>query len=723
MPVEITRRRCSSVEIEGRDEGKPRLPSWFGEAVLLGKYWLESGLVGYLEEEVRVVRGRMGQYEVIDFVLLLNSYGISGERTIADFYRTLEPVKEVLMSVWGRLQCPSASSLSRFLGAVDRKAVASLGELFSLDLSRNGLRVMQGLGVFDRSEDHYVVFDVDGTVCAVRQRWLSQDQGSDPPGRRRSESACAPGYKGRKRGEVCRNRTTIAQAQTSEWLGTYGGAGNGDAKGELERACAVIRQYLEKQGLNVAHGLVRLDGLYGTASMVSVVQQQGLGYILRCRDYHLLKDATVQRRMQAAASWEWHEIGGNSFTQVLDLGYIEDLGRGYAAPMRVIILRTPVKLHKVKVGKRVKDYVYELILTSQSCASLSELDVVSIYRGRAGFEQRLSEEDQEQDYDRWCSWKPEGQEFWQVLAQWSWNWRVWMGWQQSQAQVRQTIWAEAEESDRLSPDNPLRPPAQEPELSPSLMFLREGASSGDCKSNTAKAEEMSQTEAAEGALNAYGPMRVSTEWGRGRGKGNRFGNEDFQIVDKKTVLCPAGNLMHRRTTQQRANGDLAIQFSINARTCQRCPVKKRCLAPHSKGVGGRRVNVVRQALTQVRTAISTCSAVVRSVSQWLKQKQPRYEHPIFWCDIAARRLRREWHQCLELHEVEIKKIMGDQGATKRSSLLTRRQRRHERFSWWERLERNERAIEAGNWVVVLCGEAKAIVSGLRVLISRSFAIG
>lgn len=70
----------SGVEIEERGEEKARIPSWFGEAVLLGKYWLESGLVGCLEEEVRVVRGRMGRYEVVDFVLLLNADGISGRK-------------------------------------------------------------------------------------------------------------------------------------------------------------------------------------------------------------------------------------------------------------------------------------------------------------------------------------------------------------------------------------------------------------------------------------------------------------------------------------------------------------------------------------------------------------------------------------------------------------------------------------------------------------------
>lgn len=78
----------SGIEIAVSESNVQRIPSWFGEAVLLGRYWWEmlgrywweSGLVGY-EEEVRVERGRMGLYEVMDFVLILNSYAISGERS------------------------------------------------------------------------------------------------------------------------------------------------------------------------------------------------------------------------------------------------------------------------------------------------------------------------------------------------------------------------------------------------------------------------------------------------------------------------------------------------------------------------------------------------------------------------------------------------------------------------------------------------------------------
>ena len=113
-----------------------------------------------------------------------------------------------------------------------------------------------------------------------------------------------PGTKGAN-GERCagRERQSRWGRRVSGWGRMGDRSGNGDVKGELEQACPVIQRYLKQQGLNVAHGIVRLDGLYGTASFVSVVQQAGLGYILRCRDYHLLKDPAIAQRLENAAAW------------------------------------------------------------------------------------------------------------------------------------------------------------------------------------------------------------------------------------------------------------------------------------------------------------------------------------------------------------------------------------------------------------------------------------
>ncbi len=62
-------------------------------------------------------------------------------------------------------------------------------------------------GIWDRQGRRCVVFDVDATRQAARQRALPSAPELPPP-RRRLDAVCAPGYTGRKRGEVVRTRTT-----------------------------------------------------------------------------------------------------------------------------------------------------------------------------------------------------------------------------------------------------------------------------------------------------------------------------------------------------------------------------------------------------------------------------------------------------------------------------------------------------------------------------------
>ena len=71
-------------------------------------------------------------------------------------------------------------------------------------------------GLWDRQGNRWIVFDLDGTRQAARQRALPQ--GPDlPPPQRRLSAVCTPGYRGRKRGEVVRTRTTLLQAHTHQW--------------------------------------------------------------------------------------------------------------------------------------------------------------------------------------------------------------------------------------------------------------------------------------------------------------------------------------------------------------------------------------------------------------------------------------------------------------------------------------------------------------------------
>ncbi|MDJ0597197.1 MAG: hypothetical protein QNJ72_45795 [Pleurocapsa sp. MO_226.B13] len=159
----------------------------------------------------------------------------------------------------------------------------------------------------------------------------------------------------------------------------------------------------------------------------------------------------------------------------------------------------------------------------------------------------MGDEDVEQDGDRWCSWHPQGQEFWQLLSQWVWNWRLWAGNAHQPQLLRQTIW---------SPTQPASFNPPESEATKDEPFKLSENSSTD---------NVSGVDAAE-----YGPMQVSGGWARSR---NKFSGDDFTLVDERTLICPALNPMYRREVRHNRYGDKLILFGINPRTCQQCSLK------------------------------------------------------------------------------------------------------------------------------------------------------
>jgi len=134
------------------------------------------------------------------------------------------------MVLFERDRLPSRSALSRFLAVLTEVPVEALRTLFLDDLLSRPLATAsserQTGGLVDRAGTSWVVFDIDGTREAARQRALPQSD-DVPPVFRRLEEVCAPGYMGRKRGQVVRTRTVISQAHSYHWLGSFGNRGNG----------------------------------------------------------------------------------------------------------------------------------------------------------------------------------------------------------------------------------------------------------------------------------------------------------------------------------------------------------------------------------------------------------------------------------------------------------------------------------------------------------------
>ena len=78
-----------------------------------------------------------------------------------------------------------------------------------------------------------------------------------------------------------RERIVVLQSHTHQFLGTFGGPGNGDYRGELLRAIQILIGYAKQVEIPPGSILIRLDGLYGNAAPLFDVLTSGLGLIAR----------------------------------------------------------------------------------------------------------------------------------------------------------------------------------------------------------------------------------------------------------------------------------------------------------------------------------------------------------------------------------------------------------------------------------------------------------
>ena len=410
--------KLSSVNIQTEASLITSVPEWFGEVALIAHTLTRLGLLAAISERVRFARKRFGTFEVSDFVVMLMGYAISGEPTLKAYYERLHPFATEFMALFGRRRLPHRATLSRFLAALDAPTVEALRSVFLQDaLARLGPGIDVG-GLWDRQGTRWLVFDLDGTRQAARQRALPQ--GPDlPPPQRRLSAVCAPGYTGRKRGEVVRTRTTLLQAHTHQWLFTCGAAGNGDYRGELLQGLSVIIAYQTALGLLPSQALVRLDGLYGNGTIVVDLIAAGVGFVMRGKDYALLDLAQVKKRLALPADEQFTHPESGTCRDLFECGEVSVTAQGHRA--RLIVATHQAATSPIGV---IRDgIVSELFFTALPALGFTAADVVTLYLHRGSFETVLADEDREQDSDRWSSYTTHGQEVWQILSQWMWNLR------------------------------------------------------------------------------------------------------------------------------------------------------------------------------------------------------------------------------------------------------------------------------------------------------------
>jgi hypothetical protein len=107
------------VKADVPNDQKGRHYDVFEEVALVAHTLTRQGILSKISEEVRFARKRFGTFEVIDFVVVLMGYAISGEPTLAAYYERLQPFATAFMALFGRERVASsldAQSLSCGLG-------------------------------------------------------------------------------------------------------------------------------------------------------------------------------------------------------------------------------------------------------------------------------------------------------------------------------------------------------------------------------------------------------------------------------------------------------------------------------------------------------------------------------------------------------------------------------------------------------------------------------
>jgi hypothetical protein len=309
------------IEVHTSPVDRPSVPTWFAEVVIILQHLATKGLLDAFAHQVHLVRGRFGTYEPLDFLALLLGYAISGERTLADFFERLAPFGSAFMALFGRRCLPHRATLSRFLADVDRPCLEAFRTLFEQQSFAEGWTRETIGGIFDRKARRFIVFDVDATRQPARQRALPCAPELPPP-RRRRDAVCAPGYTGHKRGEVVRTRTTALQMHTRQWIGTYGGRGNGDYRSELASALRAITSYLKLFALSPEVALVRLDGQYGDAVAMAQLIKTGVYFVTRARGYQILEHPQIQRVLAHPPTASVTRVNSYELVELFDGGWL-----------------------------------------------------------------------------------------------------------------------------------------------------------------------------------------------------------------------------------------------------------------------------------------------------------------------------------------------------------------------------------------------------------------
>ncbi|MDP1569244.1 MAG: hypothetical protein Q8L86_04505 [Vicinamibacterales bacterium] len=400
--------------------------------------WLRQQ--GQWEEAVeRLKIQREGGYAGIDALMFLLYYFGSGLRLgVKEFGVRARECRARLAAVGDRRLLPTQASMSRILGAVDLETAQDFGG-WLLRQAPASATVLQHPSVLTRDATGrgWHVFDWDPTVTTLRHRALPVLEGT-PDARRRSKALAAPGYSGRKRGDVQFSRGTLQHAGSGLWLGIEMGPGNGSIRESFQAALGQVVATCEQAGIARERCILRADGAAGNVPFITACIEVEVGYITRLARYQFLEDASIIAHLNSATWFDVPSSGSGPTRQAADLGRVtlepaQGTLRADGSPfepveVRVVVSRFPSRTEEGRgAGVVIDGWQYELYGTDLDLAAWPEAEVVAGYYGRIGQENRFHQEDRELGLDRIFSYHLPGQYLATLAGLFVWNFNICRG--------------------------------------------------------------------------------------------------------------------------------------------------------------------------------------------------------------------------------------------------------------------------------------------------------
>ena len=422
-----------SIEVTYKRTDGERIPDVLTEGASLLMDLRSRGRLADVGQRVRI--RRQGGYSGLDvWVLLLVFWTTGASYGVRKFWDKLRCHVLQLGAVAGRRSLPAPASLSRALDAVELELLRSEPARWLLTGVSDVDVVLRHPTVqtYDAHGDGWHLFDLDPTVRTLHHRALPESE-ELPEFRRRSKDTGAPGYSGRKRGDVQFRRVTVQHAGSGVWVHAHLSPGNGEGMADFEPALDTIVATCAHLEHPLSRAMARMDGEYGNVPWFTACRERHLPFVTRLNRPQLYEDREVLDRLRSATWYRVPDSEAGPQRAAADLGVLtvrpgkrtrRPDGSDYEPIAVRVVASIFQKKREAKRGKTIDGWQVELFAADLPAAAWPAPEVVTTYFGRTAEENRFAQEDRELGLDRIISYHLPGQELATLVGLSLWNLRL-----------------------------------------------------------------------------------------------------------------------------------------------------------------------------------------------------------------------------------------------------------------------------------------------------------